>query len=232
MEHKPERSAPLAHEIADRLRRQIISGSMEPGSRLVESRLSRELGTSRSPIREAARLLQSEGLLSFDPNRGFTVRQLTLRELSEVFDVRICIERHAAAIAAERKNEQLLIALDRHYKAILAVAANNDPIAQTAADFAFHHAIVSASGNARLLRIYDDAAAELRLILSLVGAVDNPEDIARSHLPVIEAIASGDPLIAAKQMEEHIRLFWDEVLHKISTAQEITLVPIRQAVHF
>lgn len=213
----------MAIEVADRLRSRIVGGEMVPGARLVETRLSQEFGISRAPIREAARLLESEGLLSFDPNRGFTVRQLTFRELMDVFDVRICIERHAARLAATRRDPALLATLADRYRAILDASETADRSGEAEADFSFHHAIVNASGNARLLRLYDDAAAELRLILSLVGSVDTGRAIARSHEPLIDAIASGDPVLAADRMEDHIRLFWDEVLAVIHTSDQIAL---------
>jgi DNA-binding GntR family transcriptional regulator len=227
MQRKIERSGTMAQEIATQIRDRIISGALAPGQRLVEARLARELGTSRAPIREAARLLESEGMLSFDPNRGFSARQVTLRELIEVYDLRVAIERHAAAKAAERRNPRLLEALQGHIKAIREAREADEFDQAIEADLAFHQAIVTATSNRRLIRVYSDAETEMRLILRLVGEAETDGSrIADSHLPVIEAIMRGTPLDAANQMEAHIRLFWDDVLRQIHETSTIPLVPL------
>lgn len=224
MNKKIERSGTLAQEIAAHIKAQVITGALKPGERLVEARLARELGTSRAPIREAARLLESEGLLCFDPNRGFSARQVTLRELIEVYDVRVAIERHAAAKAAERRNPKLIEALEQALDRIGQAIVTGDEEQQVEADLDFHHAIVGATSNRRLIRIYSESNTELRLILRLVGEAEQDwRRIADSHLPVIEAIRSGTPLDAANQIEAHIRLFWDDVLRQIHETSTIPL---------
>jgi len=217
------RAATLAGDIADRLRTRITTGTMPPGSRLIESQLSREYGISRAPIREAARLLEREGLLTFNPNKGFTIRELTLKELSDVFDVRICIERHAAQLAAANRRKEFASELTQRYRDILSASRRGDRDGEREADFAFHHAIVQFTGNARLLRIFDDAAAEMRLILSLVGEVAAESTIAESHEPVLRAILDGQPEEATQAMEAHIRLYWDEVIQKIASNDDLVL---------
>lgn len=226
MQRKVERPGTMAQDIAARIRERIVSGALAPGERLVEARLARELGTSRAPIREAARLLESEGMLSFDPNRGFSARQVTLRELIEVYDLRVAIERHAAAKAAERRNPRLAELLQAHVEQIRAAREAGAFAQAVEADLAFHLAIVNATSNRRLIRIYAEAETEMRLILRLVGEAEaDGKRVAESHLPVIEAITRGTPADAANQMETHIRLFWDDVLRQIHETSTIPLVP-------
>ena len=226
MGKKLERSGTLAQEIAAEIRERVVSGTLAPGERLVEARLARELGTSRAPIREAARLLESEGMLCFDPNRGFSARQVTLRELIEVYDVRVAVERHAAAKAAERRNPSLIETLNARLEDIRRSIESGDQGLQVDADLAFHQAIVAATNNRRLIRIYSDIETELRLILRLVGGAERDwPQIADSHLPVIDTIQNGTPLAAANQIEAHIRLFWDDVLRQIHETSTVPLVP-------
>lgn len=226
MQKKTERLGTLAQDIAAHIRELVVSGALAPGERLVEARLARELGTSRAPIREAARLLESEGLLCFDPNRGFSARQVTLRELIEVYDMRVAVERHAAAKAAERRNPRLIETLRAEMDRIAQATESGDHDEQIDADLAFHHAIISATGNRRLIRVYSESNTELRLILRLFGEVEQDwRRIADSHLPVIEAISRGTPPEAANQIEAHIRLFWDDVLRQIHETSTIPLGP-------
>ena len=84
----------LATEIARHLREAIIRGDLAPGERVNESRLTRELASSRSPVREAIRILAAEGLLTIEPHRGARVRPLSEDDLEEIFDVRLMIESH------------------------------------------------------------------------------------------------------------------------------------------
>jgi len=227
MQKKSERSGTLAREIAAHIKEQVVEGTLKPGERLVEAQMSRELGTSRAPIREAARLLESEGLLSFDPNKGFSVRQITLRELIEVYDVAVAVERHAAAKAAEHRNPKLIDALRKQVERIAQAIKAGDQTTYVNADLAFHQMIVEATNNRRLIRIYSEVNVELRLILRLVGEAEHDwQQIAESHLPVIDAIMEGTPLDAANQIEAHIRRFWDDVVRQIHETSTIPLEPM------
>ncbi|MCD6437060.1 MAG: GntR family transcriptional regulator, partial [Halomonas sp.] len=92
----------LVEQVADYLTQAIIQQHFLPGERLSEVQLSRDLGVSRAPVREAARLLESRGLLISKPRRGFFVRALNAVELEDVFDLRLCLERHAIQRLSER----------------------------------------------------------------------------------------------------------------------------------
>jgi len=90
----------LLGQVARILTQAIVQGRLPPGSKVVEAGIARELGVSRAPVREAARLLEKQGLLVAKPRRGFFVRKLEIRNIDEIYDLRLCIERHAGVLAA------------------------------------------------------------------------------------------------------------------------------------
>ena len=90
----------LVGQVARILTQAVVQGRLPPGSKVVEAGIARELGISRAPVREAARLLEKQGLLVAKPRRGFFVRKLEIRNIDEIYDLRICIERHASVLAS------------------------------------------------------------------------------------------------------------------------------------
>src|SRR6266403_5713293 len=90
----------LVGQVARILTQAIVQGRLPPGSKVVEAGIARELGISRAPVREAARLLERQGLLVASPRRGFFVRKLAIRNIDEIYALRLCIDRHASVLAA------------------------------------------------------------------------------------------------------------------------------------
>src|SRR6516225_9920161 len=91
----------LVGQVARLLTQAVVQGRLPPGAKVVEAGIARELGVSRAPVREAARLLERQGLLVASPRRGFFVRQFAIDDIDEIYDLRICVERHAAVLAAK-----------------------------------------------------------------------------------------------------------------------------------
>jgi DNA-binding GntR family transcriptional regulator len=211
----------LPVEVCERLRRSIITGSLRPGERIVEARLARELGISRAPIREAARLLEREGLIVSRPGRGFVVRQITIQELREIYDMRACIECFAVRRAIEGGIRSLVPVLGRIAERLMRANRSGNLSQQVAEDFNFHRAIVAAGGNARLLRSYDEIAGELRMTLSLIGMaadVSARRKIAESHRALLRVIGRGRPEAAEKALRGHIAMAWEETLAQVMSS--------------
>ena len=110
------------------IRRWIVEGRLRPGERLVEQRLAEELDLSRTPIREALRMLQSEGLVRFEPNRGARVRSLTMADIDDLYELRGRLEAMAAELAAVRATPDQLDRLTAA-EADFAAAAGRHPAA-------------------------------------------------------------------------------------------------------
>ncbi|WP_341703385.1 GntR family transcriptional regulator, partial [Ferrovibrio sp.] len=131
----------LVSQIARALTDAIIAGRLAPGAKVAEAAIARELGVSRAPVREAARLLESQGLLVAIPSRGFFVRTHAPADIDDLYDLRICIEKHAAVQAAARLTPEGRIALRRQLDVLYETAATNDPARQVEEDYRFHRLI-------------------------------------------------------------------------------------------
>jgi DNA-binding GntR family transcriptional regulator len=202
----------LVGQVARILTKAIIQGQLLPGTKVVEAGVARELGISRAPVREAARLLEQQGLLVSHPRRGFFVRKLEARDIDEIYDLRICVESHAAVLAANNMTPAARDALRRQIDVMYESADLDDPARQVEEDYRFHRMICEIAGSARLLRLFDDLASELRMVIGLIGRLyDDPRRIAETHEAVLDALVQGHPDIINAQIDYHIGAAWHEV---------------------
>ncbi|CAN5487020.1 GntR family transcriptional regulator [soil metagenome] len=202
----------LVGQVARILTQAIISGQLLPGAKVVEAGVARELGISRAPVREAARLLERQGLLVSNPRRGFFVRKLEATDIDEIYDLRICVECHAAVLAAQNLTPGTRDALRRQIEVLHEAADLDDPARQVEEDYKFHRMICEIAGSKRLLRLFDDLASELRMVIGLIGRLyDDPRRIAETHIAVLDAIEGGHPDIITARIDYHIGAAWREV---------------------
>ena len=202
----------LVGQVARLLTEAIVEGRMPPGSKLVEAGIARELGVSRAPVREAARLLESQGLLVASPRRGFFVRQFAADDIDQIYDLRLCVERHAGVLAARNLTPETRDALRRQIDVLHQTADLDDPARQVEEDYRFHRLICVLAGNRSLLRLFVDLASELRMVIGLIGRLyDDPHEIARTHEPVLAAIEQGHPERIVAHIDHHIGHAWREV---------------------
>jgi DNA-binding GntR family transcriptional regulator len=202
----------LVGQVARILTQAIVQGRLPPGSKVVEAGVARELGVSRAPVREAARLLERQGLLIASPRRGFFVRQFAADDIDDIYNLRLCVERHAGVLAARRLTPETRDALRRQLDVLYQTADLDDPARQVEEDYRFHRLICEVAGNPRLLRLFDDLASELRMIIGLIGRLyDDPHEIARTHEPVLAAIEQGYPERIVAHIDHHIGHAWREV---------------------
>ncbi len=195
----------LVEQVADYLTQAIISQHFLPGERLSEVQLSRDLGVSRAPVREAARLLESRGLLISKPRRGFFVRALNAVELEDVFDLRLCLERHAIHRLVERYTPEAKRALAQQVEVLCEAAESNDGTRRIEEDLQFHRLMLHYGGNERLLRAFDDLSHELRLCITLITKThEAPETIATSHYKLLDALDSGSTDACREAIDYHI----------------------------
>jgi DNA-binding GntR family transcriptional regulator len=202
----------LVGQVARVLTKAIVEGRLPPGAKVVEAGIARELGVSRAPVREAARLLESQGLLVASPRRGFFVRQFAADDIDQIYDLRLCVERHAGVLAARNLTPETRDMLRRQIDVLHQTADLDDPARQVEEDYRFHRLICEVAGNRRLLRLFDDLASELRMVIGLIGRVyDDPHEIARTHEPVLAAIEQGHPERIVAHIDYHIGHAWRQV---------------------
>ena len=198
---------PLVREAAyEKLKRALTEGHLPPGARLSEPELAELLGVSRTPVREALMRLAQEGLVELLPGRGARVRELTPEEVHEVYVVRAALEAEAARLAATRHAPDDLAALAAA-QAELEALPPEDVAAQTAADARFHAALVAASGNRELERLFHQLDAKLALARRYSSDENQSPKTLAEHRAILEAILAGDPDRAAAAARAHIERF-------------------------
>ncbi|MBQ1924238.1 MAG: GntR family transcriptional regulator, partial [Lachnospiraceae bacterium] len=156
-----DQSLPLRETVFLTLRKAILTGKLAPGERLTEIRLGNLLGTSRTPIREAIRKLELEGLVTIIPGSGARVAQITEVELQEVMEIRVALDALCARLASRRISPEEKARLRSSNVAFKEAVAKGDQIAITEADVDFHDVIIAAAGNSKLSSILERLADNL-----------------------------------------------------------------------
>ena len=205
---------PTLRELALRyLRERIVSGDLAPGARLSDLLLSKEIGISRTPVREAIQQLAADGLVEVIPHQGAVVRTPSADELDELYEIRALLEGRAAARAATRRTAaeaEELLAICRDMEAIAAPATGGLDAAATARqrtlDLAFHERVLALSGQRQLQRLVESAGVIARPFETMgeVMSVAALTSAVRHHRRVAEAIAAGDAELARQAMTDHI----------------------------
>jgi DNA-binding GntR family transcriptional regulator len=196
----------LRDQIKDVIVERILDGVYGPGDRIVEIRVAEELGVSQAPVREALRELELLRLVVSEPFRGARVREVTASELAEIYPVRAALE-EVAARAATPALALDVGPLNAELKAMRKAAKRGDVHEFIAHDVAFHRVIVEASGNRTLQELWRSLHVDLRTTITLIKHTDDLAAVAESHVPVLEAIASGDAERAAAVLRGHIEAF-------------------------
>ncbi|WP_129141692.1 GntR family transcriptional regulator [Modicisalibacter coralii] len=195
----------LVNQIADQLTEALLKGDFRPGTHLAEAQLARDFGVSRAPVREAARLLESRGMLVSQPRRGFFVRTFNADELNDVYDLRLCLERHAIRLLAGQLTASMEAELSAQLETMRRVAQEGTAVQQIEADVAFHRRLCEFSGNRRLLKVFDELCHEMRFCILLIGQLyDDPARVAETHQPIIEALRTRRAEACESAIDYHI----------------------------
>jgi DNA-binding GntR family transcriptional regulator len=209
----------LADEIAFRLRAAILDGEYPPGTHLQQDELCERFGVSRTPVREALRKVQAQGLVVLVPNRGATVRTPTRADLVEVYALRAELEGYAAELTAARLSDPVLAELDAAQAAAevaLTALESGTPALRTDAGFdarireaneTFHGVIHAAAGNQRLARYVRDLQDVFPkdYVWRAVSSGDESRALnLEEHAAIRDALAAGEGATARKLMTAHI----------------------------
>lgn len=196
---------PLRDVVFNTLRQSILTGELKPGERLMEIHLADKLGVSRTPIREAIRKLELEGLVTMIPRRGAEVAQITEKNLREVLEVRRALDALAVELACERISGEDLQRLKQacdHFEEETK-RGNANQVAR--ADVAFHDIILAASGNDKLVQMIGNFSQQMyRYRLEYVKDESHYEQLIAEHRRIYEAIRDQDPENGANAIKLHI----------------------------
>ena len=195
----------LADEAYQRITAAMLSGAIAPGARLVMDALADELEISRTPVRDALRRLEQEGLVEPAGRRGFVVREIDAEEIRQTYTAREAIEGYAARLAARRG--PLAAAEVREAIARADECDIETPLGSYLANRMVHRAIVAASGNRILLDLFDDLWGRGRAHQIYAGCFrgdDSHAALRRKHQPIVRALKAGDGDAAEAAMTAHL----------------------------
>ena len=207
-----QQSMPLRDAVFMSLRKAILTGKIKPGERLTEVKLGKLLGTSRTPIREAIRLLEQENLVTIIPGSGARVSRMTVSDLQDVMEVRSALEQLSAGLACERITEAEKKELYEAYNAFVRSTQSEDSIMIADADVRFHNLILKAAKNQKLGKILDGLADNIyRYRYEFIREDGHYEDLVREHKELYEAVISGNREVAEKAARGHIARQWSYI---------------------
>lgn len=192
----------LTARVYEILRDQILSRELLPGTRLKYTELADTLGVSITPVREAILELERDGLVETYPYRGSIVKEMSAKEICDVYDVRMALEALAARVAAERMSDELLRELERHVRAYEVAFENQHMSSGLQADLSFHEVIMKASENSVLLEIASKLANRVQIFRQMDW--QTAKETRHGHRAVFRALSRRDGNAAASAMAQHI----------------------------
>ncbi|MGA1635702.1 MAG: GntR family transcriptional regulator [Gemmobacter sp.] len=198
----PIELVPLRLQIADRIRRAIVSGKLRPGTVLVETALAEQINVSRAPIREAIQILEADGLVETVAYKGKRVKPLTVREVAETYEMRQVYEVMAVRRIIERGAD---VAAGRQpCNQMAAAAAVDDRESLVAADERFHRLLIRLADHDLLLASWNSIYLRVHQIMALRNDRSVPlSDIAGNHPPIVDALVARDMDLAVALISEH-----------------------------
>ncbi len=196
---------PLREVVFKTLRKAITEGEFSPGERLMEVTIANKLGVSRTPVREAIRMLELEGLVKMVPRKGAEVANITVKDLTDALEVRMAIEALSVRLACERIDEEGKKDLSRANVAFKEAINSKLVPAIVECDIAFHNAIYKASANEKLISVAQNLREQVyRYRVEYVKDFSYHDKLVKEHDEITRAIFLGDAETAIRVMNEHI----------------------------
>jgi DNA-binding GntR family transcriptional regulator len=195
----------LYQEVAERLRQRIFAHELLPGIRIDEQQLAVEYGISRTPLREALKVLAAEGLVTLRPRRGAFVTEISDQDLDEIFPLMAMLEGRCALEATRKARPEQIARLEGLHRQLQRFAASNQIGRFFEVNQEFHLRIQEMSGNRWLRQMIQDLRKVLKLTrLFSLGIDGRLQQSLNEHVGILEAIRAGDALRAQTMMHDHI----------------------------
>lgn len=218
---KLENYKPLREIVFEHLRDAIIKGTLRPGERLMEMQLADEMGVSRTPVREAIRKLELEGLVIMVPRRGAYVADLSIKDVSETFEIRSALEALAASLAAERITAEENEEMERILVRIGAAIEAGDFQQTVELDEQYHNLLYQASRNDRLMQILNNLREQIqRFRVTTLAMPGRVHGVLNEHRQIAEAISERNAELAHRLALEHIENAESALMEWIKGQQE------------
>lgn len=207
---------PLRDVIFDTLRDAIVSGELKPGERLMEVSLAEKMGVSRTPVREAVRRLEMEGLVTMVPRKGTHVAQLSVKDIMDVLEVRAALDKLATELAANRIKSDNMRQLENIHKQYTSCLTKENIPGAIKKDVEFHQVIYSASGNNKLINVAGNLREQIyRFRVLYMKDFSNAEEVLKEHQAILKALQGNNSNMAGKLAEEHIKHQQQTIIQKM-----------------
>jgi len=204
----------LVESIVEDLQGKIIREQLKPGQRMVESELCQKMGISRSPLREAFRILESQGFLVHEPRRGMHVSRVTFEELENIYVIRANLESLATYLAVRNGDPQVLEELRKLHQEMVVAAGEEDPGAYHRLNLRFHQVLTEASLNQRLTDLIDTFVKQTNRYRVVVFSTPGKLQASiQNHVDIIRSFEKGDA-------EEAERMRKKAILNNIEVLRE------------
>lgn len=213
---------PLREIVFESIREAIINGTLKQGERLMETQLAEELGVSRTPVREAIRKLELEGLVAMLPRKGAYVAGIMPKDAADILEIRAALEGLAAKLAAERITEEEIAELAKDTAEIEQYMTQGDVEKAIEYDTKFHSSLVGASRNSRLANMVSNLQEQVQRFRIIITSTDK-DLLLKSlsdHRRIVEALSRRDRFLAQSLAKEHVEHTEERLIQLIKEEQE------------
>ncbi len=196
---------PLRDVVFNTLREAILKGDLKPGERLMELQLASKLGVSRTPIREAIRMLEQEGLAVTTPRKGAEVAKMTIKDMEDVLEIRDALDELAVRIACQKISDEQLKQLE-DMKELFEKSTQTGNVKKIAeADVTFHDVIYEATGNPKLVTLLNNLREQVyRYRVEYIKDPKNYPTLIAEHEAILESLKNRDVKNAVEAMHVHV----------------------------
>lgn len=196
---------PLRDVVFNTLREAILKGELKPGERLMEIQLASKLGVSRTPIREAIRMLEQEGLAVTMPRKGAEVAKMTLKDMEDVLEIREALDELASQVACQRITEEQLMRLKERKRDFEHSLKSGDVKQIAEADVRFHDVIYEATGNPKLVNLLSNLREQIyRYRVEYLKNTENYPVLIKEHEEICKSLAERNEEAAVLAIREHV----------------------------
>ena len=196
---------PLRDVVFNTLREAILKGDLKPGERLMELQLAAKLGVSRTPIREAIRMLEQEGLAVTTPRKGAEVAKMTLKDMEDVLEIRDALDELAVRIACQKITDEQLKQLEDVKELFEKNTQTNNVKNIAEADVSFHDVIYEATGNPKLVTLLNNLREQVyRYRVEYIKDPKNYPTLIAEHEAILDSLKNRDVKNAVEAMHVHV----------------------------
>jgi len=210
----------LSVNVADLLRASIVDGRIPAGSRLIEAEIAKQLNVSRGPVREAFRILETEGLIQSYPGRGSFVIQTSERDIREIYSLRCILEEEAFRLAVNNRTDANIKRLEEILEAMFAAAKDGDHAKVLELDLEFHRQTWEISDHHRLQSMLEELSTQVKMYIAVqTNIYDDLASGIADHKILLDALRNRDLTIGTQTLRKHLQLAADMVSEYFKTHQ-------------